>query len=103
MDSYTFIKGIEGYIDVARTYHELEKALYGHVIDEGIMCDKLYTIEESLMAGYLQEYYHSTYVFEACCDYIDKCIDDKNHFDIETFNAIVTEALEAESQDALQE
>ena len=100
MDEYTFIKGIQAYINVAKTYYELEKALYGDINGEGKIFDELYSIVESLMSSYLGTYYYSVYVFESCYDYIDECIFNKHNFDIKVFNTIVSNSLDAEANEA---
>ena len=100
MDEYTFIKGMQGYINVAKTYYELEKALYGDIHGEGRIFDELYSIVESLMSSYLGIYYHNNYVFDNCYYYIDKCILNKHNFDIKVFNTIVSNSLDIEANEA---
>ena len=95
-----FEYSIKAYIDLAQKYFQIEKVLYGHICDTGPLADALYSIQEIILETYLDKLYLSDYVVEACWDYLSLCEDDKEQFDINKFDAIVTQALEEEAEEA---
>ena len=101
MNKELFERAILGYISVRQQYYKIEEGLYGQIIDEGRFSDNLYLIEESLLESYIGPSFLSDYVQEACCNYINDCINNKEIFNINTLNALAGEALDEEAKETI--
>lgn len=96
-----FEYSFKAYIDLTQKYFQIEKALYGNIYNDGILADSLHTIQEVLLETYLDYLYLNDYVVEACWDYLSLCEDDKEKFDINKLNEVITNALDEEAEEAL--
>ena len=103
MDKDLFNRSILAYIQVARGYVRIEKALYGESIGESSIFDYIYQIQENLCEAYLKEIFISDYVNDAIEDYLSQCVFENKNFNISDFDKIVNEALDEECKDALKD
>jgi hypothetical protein len=102
MDKITFTKGINAFITLQHSYDNIEKALYGQVVGEGAIQDCLWEVEESLVDGYLGDSVClSEYAHEAGMNYIESCLYGNRLFNINEFDAEISQALDDEAHDAL--
>ena len=101
MDKIKFGATINSYLELIRSYKNIEIALYGHEIREGQTEDNFNMIEEYLLEQYIGLPFLSDYVFDDVMDYMCQC-EKGQKFTCDNLMKIVHQALDTEASDAIK-
>ena len=98
---YSFEDAMNVFIDLQKTYDNLETALYGHSEGEGKTQDNLCYIEEYILKNYLGSKSDNYVVMEAALNYVNSCIYNNKIFRLNELNEEVTKALDYIAQESI--